>query len=72
MHEQVSCPKNIFGKVTAYQTAILYGLCIVNSSFLVFFIDHYCAELSNKHCLLSIFSLLHIYKPLLREIATTF
>ena len=36
--------------------AILYGFCIL---ILVFFIDHYCRGVSDKHCLLSFFSLKH-------------
>ena len=46
--------KHIFGKVTAYQTQPFCMAFVF--SIVVFFIDHYCAGVSNKHCL-SFFSL---------------
>ena len=42
-------PKKILGKVTAYQTAILYGLCILDSNFLYW--PLLCGGVSTKHCL---------------------
>ena len=41
MQEEVSCQKNFFGKVTAYQT---HPFCMAFVFLIVvFFIDHYCA-----------------------------
>ena len=62
LHEEVSCQKQFFGKMTAYRTkqvCMAFVFIIV-----VLFIDHYCAGgvgggggSSNKHCLLSFVSL---------------
>ena len=40
--------KMFFGKVTPFNLAILYGFVF---AIVVFFIDNYCAGVSNKHCL---------------------
>ena len=45
--------KTIFGLITAYQ-ACLFCMAFV-FLILVFFIDHYCVGVSNKHCALSFF-----------------
>ena len=52
-------PKNIFGKVTAYQTQPFCMTFVC--SIVVFFIDYYCAGVCNKHCLLSVFSFILVY-----------
>ena len=52
-HEEVSFPKNCF-----WQSLSKQPFCMVFViSIVVFFIDHYCAEVSNKHCLFSFHSL---------------
>ena len=44
--------KNVLVKYCFSNLAILYGLVFL---ILVFFIGHYCAGVSDKHCLLSFF-----------------
>ena len=53
-NEHVHEEANIFGKLTAYETLKPICMSFVFSA-VVIFIDHYCAGVSNEHCLLSFF-----------------